>query len=104
MFKWFKQFKEYKERKTKKESDKPYIEIISEGIDSVGRLKIEFDWNTAFIMDCRRNGFNGSSEEEIIQKWFQAITADNMAKILDEDDINAAKAAINSESHPDLSR
>lgn len=103
MFKWLTDFKNYRKRKNKKESDEPYIEIISEGIDSVGRLKIEFDWNTAFIIDLRKNGFDGDSEEEIVQKWFQAITRSHLDIFLEDDNELALKAKINPEEHPGLS-
>lgn len=100
MFKWLKDYKEYVARKNKKASSEPYIEIISEGIDPVGRVKIEFDWNTAFILQLRKNGFEGSSEEEIIQKWFQAITLSH-SDILFDDEL-ATRAKINPAEHPDL--
>ncbi len=102
MLKWYNDYKQYRQKKSKRESNEPYIEIISEGIDSVGRLKIEFDWNKAFIMDLRKNGFEGNSEEEIVQKWFQAITRSHLDIFLEEDDALAAQAKINPTGHPDL--
>jgi hypothetical protein len=101
MFKWLTDYKLYLVRKKKKASSDPYIEIISEGIDSVGRIKIEFDWNTAFILHLRNNGFEGTSEEEIIQKWFQAITLSHSDILLD-DDLLASRAKITPANHPDL--
>ena len=104
MFKWLTDYRAFKAKKKKKESDEPYIEIVSEGIDPIGRLKMEFDWNEAFIIDLRKNGFDGDSEEEIIQKWFQAITQSHLDILLDSNDEELAlRAKINSEEHPNLS-
>ncbi len=86
MFSWFKNLKLNQARKIKKNSNEPYVEIISEGIDEMGRLKFEFDWNKAFISNLYSNGYTGSSEEEIVQKWFQSITTSNLGKLSDFND------------------
>jgi len=102
MFKWLKQYSEYRSRQKKKNSGEPYIEIISEGVDPMGRVKIEFDWNDAFIAHLRKNGFDGRSEEEVIEGWFQAITKSNLADFLEEDQLLAEQTRINPTGHPDL--
>lgn len=84
-----------------KDSNEPYIEIISQGMDAMGRIRIEFDWNDAFIKNLRDNGFDGDDEESVVQAWFRAITYDNMNKIIEDDNL-AAQAKINPAEHPDL--
>jgi predicted small metal-binding protein len=101
MLKWLISIKTYFDRRKKKNSSEPYVEIISEGIDNLGRLRIEFDWNDAFIKNLRDHNFDGNSEEEIVKQWFEAITNDHMKTIV-ENNVLATKAKISSESHPDL--
>ena len=102
MFKWLKNYKDYIVRVNKRHSDKPYIEIISEGIDPMGRVRMEFDWNPAFIRELRDNGFRGDTEEDIVHNWFTTITISRAADFLEEDDELALRTKINPAEHPDL--
>ena len=41
MFKWIKNYKDFLVRERKKKSSEPYIEILSEGVDPMGRVKMD---------------------------------------------------------------
>ena len=59
---------EYLEYKKKKESEQPFIEVISESFDEKEGLQIKLDWNEAMINYLRRNGYRGT-DDEIIEKY-----------------------------------
>ena len=91
----------------KRFSKSPWIEIISDGMDSQGHVKMEFDWNGAFIDNLRRNGFDHNDEEECVRAWFQALTNEKMLAIIDEIDKNRqaqAKDYVQASEHPDLDK
>lgn len=81
----------------KKRSKKPWIEIISDGIED-GQVKLEFEWNTAFVNDIRAHGFVGHTEEECIQLWLEALTRQTPQEIA-EDVVDHPSPA----NHPSLS-
>jgi len=39
----------------------------------------ELDWNEYFIKELRINGYNGATEEEIVDAWFKELCG-NVAK------------------------
>lgn len=61
----------------------PYIVVVETKVDSSNPANgyFELDWNSYFIDDLRKAGYNGVTEEEIVDKWFKALCQN----ILDED-------------------
>lgn len=53
----------------KKNSNEPWVQVVGEHIDPKRGLQIELDWNDAFVTYLRSNGYNGSSDDAIVQKW-----------------------------------
>lgn len=47
----------------------PWVRVVGENIDPVKGIQIELDWNDAFVVYLRNNGYTGSSDEAIVQKW-----------------------------------
>ncbi len=74
-------FKFIKNAWNKHVSKKPWLEIISEGIESDGRVRLEFDWNSAFIEHIREFGFVGHNEEECVRMYVEALTNKTMSDI-----------------------
>lgn len=104
MFKWLKNWKEFTVRQYKRRSKNPYVEIIGENFDpATGKIRFEFDWNSAFVQQLRDAGFQSDIEEEVIRLWFQSIANINAEKLLEEDAALAQQAKINPASHPNLS-
>jgi hypothetical protein len=53
-----------------KNSDIPYIDIISQGeIDPDKGLPIQLDWNDAFIAQLRAQGYKGTSEGSLVAQY-----------------------------------
>jgi hypothetical protein len=82
---WFKKLfgktDEIKESKIKSEKDiatenqEPYIKIIETNIDKTNPSQgyFELDWNHYFISDLKKAGYTGTTEEEIVEKWFKQL-------------------------------
>jgi hypothetical protein len=47
----------------------PHVEIIGAEVDSRKGIKIELNWNDEFVEYLKKNGYTGTSEEAIVQKW-----------------------------------
>lgn len=63
------------DRKIKRESDEPWVEVVSERYDETKKqVEMKLDWNFAFVKMLRENGYSGHSEQEIIDKWFKRIS------------------------------
>ena len=69
MFKNFLRFINLRAHYMRKISRTPWFELISMGIDHDGFVKVEMDWNNAFIKQLRENGYDGYDEQDVIQKY-----------------------------------
>lgn len=68
--------KEWEKRKHTLEG-KPWVDIIT-GLDPENAAKlgeVELDWNDLFIVELKKQGYNGTVDEVIIKKWFAALCA-----------------------------
>lgn len=64
---------EYFDSLHRKESDEPYINVISSNYSKERGIEMKLDWNNAMIKYLRSNGYNGISDEEIIEKYMADI-------------------------------
>jgi hypothetical protein len=57
------------------EKGEPYIEILSMEVDpnDISSGAFEFDWNDKFIANLRRAGYQGKSDADLVDQWFQAV-------------------------------
>jgi hypothetical protein len=69
--------------KSKKKSDKdmatqkgePYIAILSMQVDpeNINSGVFEFDWNDKFISNLSRAGYQGKTDADLVDQWFQTV-------------------------------
>ena len=69
--------------KSKKKSDKelatergePYIAILSMDVDpnDINSGAFEFDWNDKFIANLIRAGYQGRTDADLVDQWFQNV-------------------------------
>jgi hypothetical protein len=69
--------------KSKKKSDKdiatekgePYIAILSMDVDpnDINSGAFEFDWNDKFISNLSRAGYQGKTDADLVDQWFQTV-------------------------------
>ncbi len=60
------------------EADKlgePYVNVIRMGVDpeNVVQGYFELDWNDAFVSMLQEKGMQGTSDEDVVNKWFNAV-------------------------------
>ena len=76
-----KQHDEYVE--TMKASPDPWVEI--EGwAESPNGVKVELEWNDAFVNELKKQGISGADEDQIVQKWIALLMHDMSSKMADE--------------------
>lgn len=90
MIKWLKQVYnswKYKREKAKyAKSDEPWVYIKSDVVDPVNGLKLDVDWNEAFIKYLRAQGVKGTKDEDVVSYWLTMINAQLMDSLEPEDD------------------
>lgn len=52
-----------------KEKNEPWVDIVSDGLDPIKGLHMKLDWNDAFIVYLRQNGYTGAADETVVGKW-----------------------------------
>jgi len=71
--------KEQKSKKTPKElateRDEPWVEVLSMDIDkdNPGNGAFELDWNDKFLSNLIRAGYQGKTDQDIVDNWFKAV-------------------------------
>lgn len=60
----------------RKQSEEPFIEVISESFDEKAGIQIKLDWNDAMINYLKRNGYRGVTDDEIIEKYVSDVFND----------------------------
>ena len=62
-----------KERAT--EAKEPWVEVLDTHVnkDNVRNGFFELDWNEYFVFQLRSNGYQGDSDEVIVDQWFQDL-------------------------------
>jgi len=72
-----------KKKTTKKLTDKeiadkkkePYVQVLSMDIDpdNPSDGAFELDWNDIFVARLIKNGYQGKTDADIVDNWFQAV-------------------------------
>lgn len=63
-----------------RDSKEPWVTVVGETVTEDG-IKLELDWNKAFVKFLKAQGVTGSDETQIIQKWLSMVayqTADRL--------------------------
>ena len=62
-----------KERAT--EAKEPWVAVLDTHVnkDNVRNGFFELDWNEYFVLQLKEAGYTGSTDEEIVDKWFQDL-------------------------------
>ncbi|QDJ96496.1 hypothetical protein Xoosp13_310 [Xanthomonas phage Xoo-sp13] len=62
------------EREKQRNSSEPWVEVIGQEFNADGDLKIQLDWNDAFIKYLRSNGFKGQTDDILVQMWVSSLS------------------------------
>src|SRR4051812_6830568 len=57
------------------EQQEPWVTVLNTHInkDNVRNGFFELDWNSFFVDQLRQHGYQGQTEEEIVDKWFKVL-------------------------------
>lgn len=66
-----------------KTSDEPWVDIIG-FVDTPQGVRVELDWNGAFVAYLRENGVRGTDDEQVVQRWITLLLRD-MAEQMEEE-------------------
>ena len=68
---------EKKKQQEIEERDKePWVDINGIVEDPKHGIKVDLDWNDAFIEYLRENGIQGTDDEVVVQKWITLLYRD----------------------------
>jgi len=57
------------------ESKEPWVGVLQTHVakDDLKNGFFELDWNEFFVLQLRQAGYSGSTDEEVVDKWFQEL-------------------------------
>ena len=88
------------------ELEEPRLDVKHAGISEDGRIKMELDWNTAFIRHLADNGISAETEDEAIQLYLSMLThhlGDDVTNdMLSRDDVDVAFHDLDAEAAAEL--
>lgn len=61
-------------------SKEPWVTITSAEYDEVKGIRLQFDWNDAFITYLKDQGIVGVDEDAVVQRWVAMLAQDVAAK------------------------
>ena len=64
-----------KVKKGSKKSEEPIVKVLNLNVNPENPRNgfFELDWNDEFVNMLKQNGYEGQSEEEIVDRWFQTL-------------------------------
>ena len=65
-----------KEKNKQLDGKEPWVNLVGGEIDPEKGIKVKLEWNEAFVKMLRQNGIQGTSDEEIVQRWLALVTKD----------------------------
>lgn len=69
------QVKKFFSKEKKLDKNKPDVRVIKVHLDQndPGNGYFELEWNDHFVLELKRNGYTGASDEEIVNAWFSEL-------------------------------
>tara|TARA_Y100000114_G_C11690462_1_gene293299 strand:- start:554 stop:919 length:366 start_codon:yes stop_codon:yes gene_type:complete len=70
-----KKTKSTKVKKSKGKSEEPMVKVLNMNVnqDNPRNGFFELDWNDEFVNMLKQHGYQGESQEEIVDRWFQTL-------------------------------
>jgi len=65
--------KKTEQKQTK--SEEPMVKVLNVNVNPENPRNgfFELDWNDEFVNMLKQNGYQGNSQEEIVDRWFQSL-------------------------------
>jgi len=57
------------------EKGEPYVEVLGINVDGTdpGQGSFELDWNDIFVARLIKSGYQGKTDQDIVDNWFKAV-------------------------------
>ena len=70
-----KKTKSTKAKKKISKNNEPWVKVLNMNVnqDNPRNGFFELDWNDAFVENLKVHGYQGNSQEEIVDRWFQTL-------------------------------
>ena len=67
--------KSTKAKKKTSKNNEPWVKVLNMNVnqDNPRNGFFELDWNDAFVENLKVHGYQGNSQEEIVDRWFQTL-------------------------------
>ena len=67
--------KKTENKNTKGKSEEPMVKVLNVNVnpDNPRNGFFELDWNDEFVNMLQQNGYQGNSQEQIVDLWFQSL-------------------------------
>ena len=64
-----------KNKKGSKKSEEPMVKVLNLNVNPENPRNgfFELDWNDEFVNMLKQSGYQGQTEEEIVDRWFQTL-------------------------------
>lgn len=79
--------KKKSEKELATEQGKPYVTILSMEVDpqNLNEGAFELDWNDKFIANLRRAGYQGKTDSDLVDQWFQNVCRNVVLETFEQD-------------------
>lgn len=69
------------------ERDEPYVAVISMDVDptNINTGAFELDWNEKFIANLLRAGYQGRTDSDLVDQWFQNVCRNVVMETYEQD-------------------
>ena len=70
------------------EKGEPYVAILSMDVDpeDLNQGAFELDWNEKFIANLIRAGYQGKTDEDLVDQWFQNVCRNVVLETFEQDE------------------
>lgn len=84
----------------------PYVNVVKMGVNPGNAQAgfVELDWNDEFIKMLQENGYEGRSDEEIVNKWFNGVCRTILANEKADQDYGLQQSDRTAGAAPDVER
>ena len=73
----------------------PWVEVLGIEVDEAdpGQGAFELDWNDVFITKLVRAGFQGKTDQDLVDNWFKAVCRNVVTETYEQDQADPEKRA-----------
>ena len=85
-------------------NNEPYVNIVSVELDTddIGNGAFELDWNDIFVARLIKAGYEGKTDNDIVDRWFQTVCRNILAENYEQWAANQPPGDVRSVNRKDL--